>query len=49
MGKRETQIILKPKERNVLLESGRDGEFLAKTVGWLENRFFLDGDKLEFL
>jgi hypothetical protein len=47
MGKRETQIILKTEERNLLLESGRDGKFVAKTVGWDENRLFLHGDKLE--
>jgi hypothetical protein len=47
MGKRQTQIILKTKERNLLLEVGRDGKFVAKTVGWDENRVFLEGDKLE--
>jgi hypothetical protein len=47
MGKREAQIILKTEARNLLLESGRDGKFVAKTVGWGENRLFLHGDKLE--
>jgi hypothetical protein len=32
MGKREPQIILKTEERN-LLEVGRDGKFVAKSVG----------------
>jgi hypothetical protein len=29
MRKREAQIILKTEERNLLLESGRDGKFVA--------------------
>jgi hypothetical protein len=33
VGKRETQIILKTEERNLLLEVGRDGEFVAKNSG----------------
>jgi hypothetical protein len=44
MGKRETQIILKTEERNLLLEVGGDGKFDAKTVGWGENRVFLEDD-----
>jgi hypothetical protein len=47
MGKRETQIILKTEERNLLLEVGRDGKFVTKTVGWGENRVSLEGGKLE--
>ena len=47
MGEREPQIILKTDERNVLLELQRDGKFAAKSVGWDENRVFLEGDKLE--
>jgi hypothetical protein len=38
---------LKNRERNLLLEVGHDGKFVAKTVGWDENRVFLEGDKLE--
>jgi hypothetical protein len=31
--KREPQTILKTEEHNLLLEVGRDGKFVAKTVG----------------
>jgi hypothetical protein len=47
MGKREPQIILKTDERKVVLELGLAGKFAAKSSGWDENRFFLEGDKLE--
>jgi hypothetical protein len=47
MGKREPQIILKTDERKLVLELGREGKFAAKSIGWDENRVFLDGDKLE--
>ena len=47
MGKREPQIILKTDERKVVLELGLAGKFAAKSSGWDENRFFLEGNKLE--
>jgi hypothetical protein len=39
MGKRETQIILKTEERNLLLEVGGDGKFDAKTVVGAKTEF----------
>jgi hypothetical protein len=47
MGKREPQVILKMEDRDIRLEPDRDGQFAAKSIGWDENRFFLEGDKLE--
>jgi hypothetical protein len=43
MSKRETQVILKTEERNQLLEVGRDGKFVAKTIGWDEDQYSLKG------
>ena len=37
----------RPPDRNLLLEVGRDGKFVAKTVGWGENRVLFEDDKLE--
>jgi hypothetical protein len=47
MIKREPQIILKTDERKVVLELGLQGKFAAKSMGWDENRVFLEGDNLE--
>ena len=48
MGKgREPQIILKTDASKIGLELGRQGKFTARSTGLDENRFFLDGDKLE--
>jgi hypothetical protein len=47
MSKREAQIILKTDERTIVLELGLQGKFAAKSIGWDENRVFLEGDKLE--
>jgi hypothetical protein len=38
MGKREPQIILKPDERSIHLELGREEKFVAKSGSWDENR-----------
>jgi hypothetical protein len=39
MGKgREPQIILKSDQRNILVETGREGKFTVKSNGWDENR-----------
>ena len=48
MGKgRERQIILKTDKRTILLELGVGGKFQAGSIGWDENRTFLEGDDLE--
>jgi hypothetical protein len=46
VGTREPQIILKTDERKVVLELGLGGEFTARSMGWDENRLFLEGDTL---
>ena len=34
---------LKTNERSIVLELGREGDFAAKSSGWDENRFVLEG------
>ena len=48
MGKgRESQIILKTDERNLVLELGARGKFVVKSSTSDEKRVFLEDDKLE--
>jgi hypothetical protein len=47
MDKREPKIILKTDERKIVLELGLEVKFAAKSMGWDENRVFLEGDRLE--
>ena len=44
---REPQIILKTDAGKIGLALGREGKFITRSMGWYENRVFLEGDKLQ--